>query len=408
MTSRSALLAAALTLSLVSLALACRYTVRDIGFVQLTAPEVQLVLLESDKEQAIELALRDVPVTVVSVDPDRSPDHPGVRAAQAANATAILVDPTGRTCHTTDPLSIGHGPFAKKLAEDASSTFAHVVLLESSNAQANTAARAECERLQSSLKAIEVHLPRPLGHPLRIEQLGAPQQVRERELFWSLGIDVPVQEPTVLVLYGRARRAGEPVILTEETRIEGTRELLAQLALVGESCECETSRAWTAEPVGLIQWTRPIHAEASESLGFDPASPIVRNEVIRILGKGPNPKAGDRPEPDSLEELLLGYGETPLTPIEPQRSTPAESESRQRPPPPQVIRASEGDDWSFDEPVQNERDRIAPINQTVVEGAPTPSPFLSNASRAILLMASVIVVGAICTVVLLRKSGGSP
>jgi hypothetical protein len=225
-------------------------------------------------------------------------------------------------------------------------------------------------------------------------------QLREGALLWSLGVDAPVSEPTVLVLYGRARRAGDPVLITPETRVDASRELLAQLALVGESCECDTSRAWTEEPAGLVPWTRTTHKIASKSLGFDPESPLVRNEVVRILGQPPAERSGKKPRPQSLEELLLGYGETTLAPIE---STPAETsndgperDARTVAPPARVVGGTDGDDWSFGESSTNE----TRTRETDSGG--------SQASRALWIVSGVSILAILVALVLVRRAGVGP
>ena len=408
MTRTNVLVGVLLPLVLASLALACRYTVRDIGFVRLGGEPLRLVVLSSAAVDGIRAALTDLPVEIITVDPEHDPNHPGVLAAEELKTNAVLLDSSGRSFAVKDPLVIGHGPIAQELAAEASSTFAHVLLLETGNQSKDAVARAECNRLQSSLDAIEKHLPRPLGHPLKIMTLEPQQQEREDALLWSLGINAPVREPTVVVLYGRARRAGEPVVLTEETRINGSRELLAQLALVGESCECDTSRAWTEEPVGLIPWSRETHAIASKSLGFDPENPIVRNEVVRILGRAPSDRGDEKPVPDSLEELLLGYGETTLTPIDPAEPTEAEPRETAQPPV-QVVRGNADDDWSFDEPA-----KVPPQIQTPMPAQEEPKAAQAAQAGLISLYGLLILIGVllgfgfIVTGVVLRRTGASP
>ena len=198
-----------LPLAVASIALACRYTVRDIGFVRLSDPSARLVLVGGTTDvEDVRMAMGDLPLKVETVDPDHEPTHPAVIAARSSGRDAILLDGEGRVLAIADPMTVGHTPLARELAQDAPRTFAFVILLESGDTAPDEIARKEVESLQTSLEASEAHLPRPLGHPLRLSQLDPEEQVREKALLWSLGVDLPVAEPTVLIVYGRARRAG--------------------------------------------------------------------------------------------------------------------------------------------------------------------------------------------------------
>ena len=368
------------TMFVATVALACRYTVRDIGFVRLSRPVVQLALIGSAFDlDEVGATTDDLPLDVIQFDPEHESTHPAVELARKSDVDCVLIADDGRMLPVTDPISIGRSPLARELAEQAASTFAFVLLLESDDTAANEAARSEIEQLQDRLEAIEEHLPRPLGHPLDIRSLDRKEQERDTVLFWSLGIDVPVRTPTAVITYGRARRAGAPVEIDEFTRDKAARELIAQLALVGESCECDTSRAWTDEPVGLVPWTRATHATSSGALGFDPESPMVRAEVTRILGRGGDKSATAGTAPDSLEELLLGYGETTLEPVTPDPMlTPSTSigDTSDAPSAPvRVLQGGSDDDWSFEDPSKKPGDDVdtAPSPDRTSPGTPDDS-----------------------------------
>ena len=345
------ILAVLLMLMASTVALACRYTVRDIGFVRLSEPRIELVLFGGGHPASVLEALEsELPIRVTRVDPDHQPDHVGLPLAGENGVSAVLRDERGRLLPVADPLVVGRTRLARMLAEDAAETFAHVLVLEGPDPESNSVAEAEVARLDDGLRAIEEHLPRPLGHPLKVMTLTPADQELDRVLLWSLGIDLPLEDTTTLITYGRAKRAGAPVTFSIENRADAARELLAQLALVGESCECDTTRAWTEEPEGLVPWTRATHSVASSSLGFDSESPMVRAEVSRILFRGgTSPNAAD-PRPDSLEELLLGYDETTLEPALPTAEPVVDGPASARDGPDApltVVAASPDDDWSF-------------------------------------------------------------
>ena len=396
-----------------TVALACRYTVRDIGFVRLSEPRVRLYLIDSDHTEAVIDRMRsELPVEIIRIASDHDPGHPAVSMAREEDVGAILIDDTDRILPVADPLVIGQTRLARTLAEDSASTFAWVLLLEGPDAADNAAAAAEIGALEDGLRAIEEHLPRPLGHPLRTITIPIEDQARDATLLWSLGVDLPVTETTALITYGRARRAGEVVRFTPETRTAASRELLSQLALVGESCECDTTRAWTEEPVGLVPWTRSTHSNASSSLGFDAESPMVRAEVSRILFRGGTSPGAEESRPDSLEELLLGYGETTLEPVAPApgpdvSSTGPLSATDGPAPPITVSTATEGDDWSFTEtPATKEQpDSEAADDQTAETDPEESAPGVRNWTPVYSIGGMVLISFALAFFVVRRMEG---
>jgi hypothetical protein len=398
-----------LPLVVASVAYACRYTVRDIGFVRLGDPVIQVVLINPDSSpDLIGDALKDLPLEVQSVDAEHAPEHPAV-IARTPGTTAVLMDEQGRMLPIKDPLTLGRTPLAMELAAQAATTFAFVMLLEGGSTEDMIVAREEVDRLQARLNAIEEHLPRPLGHPLDIRTLTPQQQARDAPLLWSLGIDLPVQAPTVLIAYGRARRAGEPVVVDRVTRADAAGELIAQLALVGESCECDTSRAWTMEPVGLVPWARDTHSKASSALGFDSESPMVRAEVVRILDRGSNDRPNVENRPDSLEQLLLGYGETSLEPTGPApnltRVEAVQDTSAVAPAPVRILEPTDDDDWSFQEPdegtskVASEDDTTEPPK--VIASTETPS---TGRYQPLVYLAVLVAISFIIAFLVVRKA----
>jgi hypothetical protein len=171
-------------------------------------------------------------------------------------------------------------------------------------------------------------LPRPIAFPVRTVRLSLGQRAADPVWLWSLGLEAvapddqaAASEPVIAVMYGRGRLAG-PVMTGSAIEV---RETLAQLALVGESCECETDRKWLDERVIPYRWAVNDRELAAQRLGFDPESPLVRAEMVRIVSQGvgagrskksmtgSDAEAGSEVEGgsgDAIERLLLGYNES--------------------------------------------------------------------------------------------------
>ena len=99
-------------------------------------------------------------------------------------------------------------------------------------------------------------------------------------------------------------RAGAPLVGDAIT----SARVLDWLALIGESCECDTERDWSAEPAFPLAWGRQDNQDVSAALGFDPESPWVQREVASILQRGawtkPPGSGAQALEQDALAAVL--------------------------------------------------------------------------------------------------------
>jgi hypothetical protein len=331
-----------------TIVLACRYTVRDIGFVELRGAEFSLSVVGDDSIatqtlQRIEQGLRNsnVRLNVVKRSArvgggDGGGDGGGVSGRSGIEIT--LIDRGGRRLRFNthaepgaDATSIGDDCLRKlftetrdSLARQSIGSFAQIVVIDGSDPQKNERAWGLAGEAAEAIRRIEPMLPRPIAFPVRTVRLSLGQRMADPVLMWSLGTDVvatdvvsqddeaTISETVVAVIYGRGRLAG-PVMTGDAIAV---RETLAQLALVGESCECETDRKWLDERVIPYRWAADDRELAARRLGFDPDSPLVRAEMIRIVsqgvGAGRNKKPVSGADGDAIERLLLGYTESSI------------------------------------------------------------------------------------------------
>lgn len=340
-----------------AVAFACRYTVRDIGFVDLRGPEFSLSVVGVDSIPAeamkrIEQGLRNSNVRLNVVkrraddgDGDEAGGELGEGAGGAAERSGIeitLIDRGGRRLRLDTHAESGVDEAAMvsdclprlftetrdTLARQSIGSFAQIVVIDGSDQRQNDRAWGVAGEAAEAIRRIEPMLPRPIAFPVRTVRLSLGQRVADPVLLWSLGLHVvspddlsAASEAVVAVIYGRGRLAG-PVMTGAAIEV---RETLAQLALVGESCECETDRKWLDERVVPYRWAANDRELAAQRLGFDPESPLVRAEMIRIVSQGVG--AGRSKKPlngadgeagaggaggggDAIERLLLGYSES--------------------------------------------------------------------------------------------------
>jgi hypothetical protein len=353
--------------------LVCRYTIRDIGFVNLRPEEYVLTRVESavagdgavlsqETSTLGAVLCQDSNLRVTGLNARRTGGGEWLDLLRDADRSSgwFLTGPDLPPLIFPEFTSDGSGgadaelraavdwalesPLREEWNKDALTTFAGLWVFEGVDSQANAAALAEAEAAVDALKRLAPSLPRPLQHPARIRIVSVAEQAATRVSLWSMGLSDPERRPAVAVLYGRAKRAGD--VLVGDSISET--ELVTQLALVGSSCECDTDRQWLSEPSLPLRWSTEMQHSAADSLGFDPESPLVVAEVGRILSqvqavnRGGGSKGG-------VAALLLGYTESSLAEGV-ALPTPAEGELEDAAGAPSSLHPVVGDDWSFEEP----------------------------------------------------------
>ena len=296
-------------------ATACRYSVRDTGFVDLGEDPYQLVLISRDKSGG------DLYKTQAAADlQDANIAFTTRETAEAAEPALVLQDPAGRTLElarggtvaftTTGAAAlleaVALSPARIEILESALKSMAAVVLIEGSQPVENTRVSAAIEEAIRNVTQAMPFLPKPAGAPPALLRITPQQLARERITVWGLGFDpAPSGSPRVAIVFGRGRRLGSPLEGQEitQTAVE------ERLTLVGQDCECDLDRAWMKGPLLPGRWAAARQQQAAQALGFDPENPLVRTEVSRIVLRGPGP---GQPKASSRTSSTLGYSEEVL------------------------------------------------------------------------------------------------
>lgn len=318
-------------------ALACEYSVRDAAFVcykhegyllsicvcNETPAEVRILLEEAALVQCLDSNVR---FNIVNADEDK--DHPLWAEHRPGTAStfpfAILAAPDGRRLSV--PLDLGDQPsrdpawraFEKLVASPARSAITDqivaalnvVVLIEGTDAGANSRAGEIVHEAIDRIAQMMPYFPKPVHAPARLEAptrlvtIARDALADEAVLLWSLGLDDrPADKPQVVVLHGRGRQIGWPLAGDE---IDPS--LLARiLSISGQDCECDLPRSWMQGRLIPLRWDGEILAPLTRTLGFNPESPAVIDEVSRIVGAGLRALSHD--DPADLPEISLGYNE---------------------------------------------------------------------------------------------------
>ena len=349
-------LASLLIVAFVGVVFACKYSVRDVGFVDLSEDQYGLYLFLS--AQAPEGMSRDARTiaTATFLESNLSlqvahlgldPEHASLWMAEAIGINsypaALLRSPDGRSLKIPLP-----GASTKAVTEDdlwnlmeATVTspkrewllgklldaFSVVVLLESTDTEQNDAAHEAIEGAIDSIKELMPRMPKPVDTPPTVLTIPSGERSQESIMLWSLGFDLDLtDEPQVAILIGRGRRLGPPLQGGLITRTK----LQQMMALIGQDCECDLDRSWMQGPMVPLRWDSDQQQLAYKKLAFDPENPLVKAEISRILARGPNARGeASGQSAVSMDTLFLGYSEELVDGVEeetPTKSIPVVSE----------------------------------------------------------------------------------
>jgi len=329
-------LASLLIVMLVGVVLACKYSVRDVGFVDLSEDQYGLYLFLSD--EASEGMPRDARTiaTATFLESNLSlqvahlglePEHASLWMAKAIGIdtfpAALLRSPDGQslriplpsgssTAVTDDDLwtlmeETVTSPKREWLLGQLLDAFSVIVLLESTDVEQNDAAHEAIEGAIDSIKELMPRMPKPVDTPPAVLTIPSAERSQEAIMLWSLGFDLDLtDEPQAAILIGRGRRLGPPLQGGLITRTK----LKQMMALIGQDCECDLDRSWMQGPMVPLRWDSDQQQQAYKKLAFDPESPLVKAEISRILARGPNARGEASGQSSvSMDALFLGYSE---------------------------------------------------------------------------------------------------
>ena len=307
---------------------ACRYTVRDVAFVDLGDVPYRLFVFAdpADEEIAGELqaavdriaeqVLLDANTVIEFVDTSPETDDPALKYAAEvkqfpalvavgpeqeplivkqglAQETSTAAEELNRLCRDFVDSAARREMFSRLLG-----VHSVILMVEGTDHEANQITR---EMIAQTLPQVEQSLeflPKPIKEPPHVIHLSAEAAADERVLLWALGMNPePTAETQVALLFGRGRKLGPVLRFPEDPR----RRFIQSLAVVGQDCECGLDRRWMQGAMVPHRWSAVEEKKAIEQLGFDPGNPLVKAEIDRILTRGPGADGGREEE---LEDAL--------------------------------------------------------------------------------------------------------
>jgi len=303
-------------------AFACRYNVRETGFVDLGIESYYLYgYISKDTPADITSSFREISYAALLesnikaeiIDTDEQKDHPAMKLLDLWSIqsfpSAVLASPDGQSLVV--PVTESDRPFKETLwstlddilsspkreeiLQQVANSYGVVLLIEGTDTQENErakeAASAAIEQISSQIEL----MPKPIAHPPVLIVMDSKSASKEKVLLGSLGLDADPPTATLskpgtaglgktyaAVLYGRARWIG-PLFKDEEIT---EYNLASVLFVIGADCECGFDYGWLQGTMLPARWNENLKAQAAKSLGFDPESPMIKMEISSIIGRG--------------------------------------------------------------------------------------------------------------------------
>jgi hypothetical protein len=292
-------------------AFACRYNVRETGFVDLRIEPYYLFGYISDEtgadvvsmfKQVAEVGLENSNIDFEIINIDQQKDHPAMKLidlqqVKSSLPTAVLVSPDGQTY----PISLAEhersfeetlrstlenilsSPKREEILRQVIKTYGVVLLIEGTDAQENTRSKKAASDAIELISSQMGMMPKPIALPPVLIVMNQESLSDEEILLWSLGLDGrKLSEPHAAVLYGRSRWMG-PMFKGEEIDEEN---LASVLFVIGADCECNLDYRWLQGTMLPARWTDKMQAQVAENLGFDPENPMIKMEISSIIRRG--------------------------------------------------------------------------------------------------------------------------
>ncbi|MEE2827229.1 MAG: hypothetical protein VYE64_11435 [Planctomycetota bacterium] len=181
-------------------------------------------------------------------------------------------------------------PLRTSLLDDLSRRLCVFLLIESGDEQQDALAQQAVEQAVASVTQQMWSYEKTPEQGPSFYRLASSEREQEEWLLRSID-PLPVgrefEKPLVVVLYGQGVVLGEPIEADNQLQ----ERLVARASICGRDCECDLDKEWLYGRQILHRWTLDHERAAETSLDFDPHSSLVQAEVTQILQKS-NPQGG--------------------------------------------------------------------------------------------------------------------
>ena len=318
------------------LAFACRYNVREVGFVDLQIEPYYLFGYVNDKtgtnfvskfKQIADIGLENSNIRFEIINIDQQKDHPAMKLLDLQQVkslpAAVLISPDGQP-YPVPLAELGRSfeetlrsaveeiltsPKREEILRKTIENYAVVLLIEGADTRENQRAKEAASKVIELISSQMDMLPKSIARPPVFVVIDSKFLKSEKILLWSLGLDgEEVSEPRAAVIYGRGRWIG-PMFRGKEITEDN---LTNVLFVVGQDCECGLDHRWLQGTMLPNKWDEKMNALVAENLGFDPENPMIKMEMSMIVRRGSYSYPGVPPKGPPLG--TFGYQEIAIEP----------------------------------------------------------------------------------------------
>jgi hypothetical protein len=284
-----------LLLLLASNAFACRYNVRETGFVYLAQKPYQLSIHYSNTTPAEDIELiKELSSNYFN---DSNIEPLLVKQQTDSRPTAVLKSPDGQSMRF--PLleknssleesvksvfrKISYSKIRGDIVDKCISNYGVILLFEGTDTEANKRAIREAKEAIEHIKSKMSLLPKEISNPPTLITIKIDVIDSDKIIPWVFGLkkDSP-KIPKSAIIYGRARWIG-PILEGDEISKRNLSELLL---IIGADCECGIDRDWMRGTMIPVTWDIETRKKVTNELEFDPENPLIKKEVRHILRMG--------------------------------------------------------------------------------------------------------------------------
>ncbi|MCD6347619.1 MAG: hypothetical protein J7L96_09395, partial [Bacteroidales bacterium] len=195
--------------------IACRFTVREIGFSSLSHDTYSLVIIDSQADpndhQFLEIrqSLKDSNIKLVILDPAVDKTHPATLAANKANIpfpAVFLMSPDERILPLGDSSlqnivdEVLYSPIRTHFTDHLFNSFAFVILVESRDPELNKLAINILQQNCNDITDRIPNMPKQVDDDPEILRIKSSDFNKERIWLWALGMDSVPEKPLALVM----------------------------------------------------------------------------------------------------------------------------------------------------------------------------------------------------------------
>ena len=268
----------------------CRFTVREIGFSDISRTQYMLYIIYNSDYTSKPINLinktkeltKDSNISLRVVNLKEKNVFPTNLNYKNSSVSVNFCSPKG------DILNI---PFAEaefflnnnlffSLGESQINSFATVLFFEGKDIKSNRLLENKIKLDIDEIRKTQPRMPKVVKESPKLIKIAYNDREKNKLLTWSLNI--VDKNAYAAVIYGKSKLMGKPLNFEDIN----SRKVHKMLSLVGVDCECGFDKTFFSSATQLpIHWSSSMQSTITNKLGFDTNNPMILAEMSQIISK---------------------------------------------------------------------------------------------------------------------------